>query len=70
MLTFTQLLAELTEAWPGTPRHLLVLATRFYLGADTKADLERMARPMPCTRNFDLDPVLTDREVEMIVTSR
>lgn len=70
MLTFTEILAELDAIWREQPRHVRVLATRYYLGAETRADLERLTMPMPCNRDFCLDPVLTSREVEMIISSR
>jgi hypothetical protein len=69
-MTFTQLLAELDATWREQPRHVRVLATRYYLGAETREDLERLTHPMPCHRDFCLDPVLTRQQVDFIVASR
>ena len=69
-MTYTQLLAEINATWPEQPRHVRVLATRYYLGAESRADLERLTKPMPCNRDFCLPPVLTRAQVDNIVSSR
>lgn len=62
-MTFTQLLAEIDATWREQPRHVRVL------GAESRADLERLTKPMPFGRG-ELPPLLTTRQVEMIVSSR
>lgn len=76
MVTFSELRRQLREAWPEQPERVRVLAARFYLGAETLEDLQHHTQRHEAYsgsyqgREVFLGPLLSTREVQMIVESR
>ena len=69
-LTFTILLREIKATYQ-TERHTFhVMATRYYLGAETRASLWASSRPGISSPGRTLPPVLTPTEVEIIIRNR
>lgn len=65
-LTFTQLLPEIEATYREQNRAFHVLATRYYLGAETRETLELQARHV---HNYS-HPMLTQKQVDEIVMNR
>jgi len=43
---YLDMIVRLVKDWPEAPPQVRALAARFYIGADTQADLERQSRPL------------------------
>ena len=69
MLTFTQLVEVLADAYPCEKRRFHVLAARYYLGKETREQLVALSEEIPAWRGV-LPPVLTKQQVETIVRNR
>jgi hypothetical protein len=61
-MKFTQLVQVLQSTYPEQPRRFHVLAARYYLGADTRDDLDRLTEGRRAP--------LTVAQVNEIVTNR
>lgn len=71
MLTFTVLLREIQATYPEQPRAFHVLATRFYLGAETVETLRlQAADSRPVARYTTMGRTLTNKQVAEILTNR
>lgn len=63
-LTFTQLLKEIAATYPEQPRKFHVIATRYYLGAETRETLQMLSPKNP------IRTVLTCKQINTIVNNR
>lgn len=64
---FLQMLNRLRADWPEQRRAVHVLAARYYIGADTREDLERQGRPLV---GWSGKSPLTSAEVSAIIEAR
>lgn len=62
-MRFAELLTEIKATYPEQPRKFHVLATRFYLGVDSLAELKS-------TQDARGAPVLSTEQVETIIRNR
>ncbi len=62
-MTFTTLLAEIKATYPKEPHEFHVIATRYYLGAETRETLELLG---PDARR----PYLTVAQIQEIINNR
>lgn len=69
-MKFTELLAHISSVYKDRSRKFQVLATRFYLGAETQEDLERQAKPIPIHGDYMANPIITYGEVMEIIRNR
>lgn len=69
-MRFTELLPEIQAAYPERDRRFHVIATRFYLGAESLETLRSLALWQPTYRSQMMLPILTDEEVETIINNR
>jgi hypothetical protein len=69
-MKFTELLKEIAATYPEQPRSFHVLATRFYIGAETLESLKSMAEPLPATNYFQIPPILSHAQVQAIIDNR
>ena len=69
-MKFSELLTEIRATYRDHSPAFHVLATRYYIGADSLADLRRHANPSIITTNCELAPAITQAEVDMIITNR
>jgi hypothetical protein len=69
-LTYTEMMSHLEQTWREQPRTVRAIAARYYIGAESMESLRAMATERPCTSRFNLPPVLTERQVEFIITMR
>ena len=70
-MRFTELLAEIAAVYPDQPRKFHVLATRFYIGAETVETLKLQAADQrPTYRYHTLGRTLTNKQVSEIIANR
>lgn len=70
-MRFTELLTEIKATYPTEPRKFHVLATRFYLGVDSLAELKSMQDPVEYGFEFQQGtPILSPTQVETIIRNR
>ena len=71
MLTFSQLLKEIAATYREQPRKFHVLATRYYLGAETRETLKlQAADSRPVSGSYEMGRTLTNRQVAEIINNR
>jgi hypothetical protein len=64
-MKFTQLLPHIQATYPEQPRKFHVLATRYYIGAETTETLRMMSTTGEWRRR-----VLTEKQVDEIIRNR
>jgi len=69
-MTFTQLLCAIQSTYPEQPRSFHVIATRYYLGAETLESLRSLATARPVNNNYSLPPLLSEQAVQSIIDNR
>ena len=70
-MTFTTLLREIQATYREQPRKFHVLATRYYLGAETRDTLELLARDRHISGSYhSMNATLTPEQVAEIVANR
>lgn len=70
-MTFTALLREIKATYPEQPNAFHVLATRFYLGAETVETLRlQAADARPVTSHYSMGRTLTNKQVAAIINNR
>ena len=70
-MRFTELLREIKATYPEQPRAFHVLATRYYLGAETNESLRlQAADERPVYKYHTMDRTLTNRQVSEIIANR
>ncbi len=70
-MRFTELLPEIAATYPEQPRQFHVLATRFYIGAETVESLRlQAADSRPVHKHHALGRTLTNRQVAEIIANR
>ena len=69
-MKFTELLREIQSAYPEQPRVFHVIATRYYLGAESLETLKACALRRPVSGDFSLPPLLSAQAVQAIIDNR
>jgi hypothetical protein len=67
MRSYTDILFQLLLSWPEQSYAVKALAARYYVGADTEADLRRIASH---EFGWGRKPPLTNSEVDAIISQR
>ena len=56
--------------WAAQPNKVRWLASRYYAGVDSVTQLWAATKPIPVSRDFNLNPVLTEDVVREIIRLR
>ncbi len=61
MLTFTEMREHLRATWPDESDKVRTIAARYYIGAETDADLETISTPLPFYLDYPPAPAIISK---------